>query len=160
MNVRDYDVPQPCPVSWETMQPLQNQAARHCPCCDAKVYDFDAMSRSEIDDLIATGDAVCARLQHHQDGTIVSRDNPIKKRLQVITSGVATVALVACGRSDPRVPADSSGLPSATVVAPSSVSEASSVSPRGTTAPSTAPVATSPLPVRPPRRLGKTHRVP
>lgn len=65
----------PCPATWERM--AGDERARHCTLCDLNVYNFAAMDRDEIHELLTrTEGRLCARLYRRTDGTILTKDCP------------------------------------------------------------------------------------
>ncbi len=66
-------IPKPCSQDWETMQ--GGRAQRHCSSCNRNVHNFAAMSRREINSVLAaSSDRICARIVHRADGSIVTRE--------------------------------------------------------------------------------------
>lgn len=54
-------IPQPCPASWEHMQPTEK--GRHCTACAKQVIDFTGMTDAEVLACIgATTAPICARM--------------------------------------------------------------------------------------------------
>ena len=65
----------PCPASWERM--AGDERTRHCTLCDLNVYNFAAMTRDEVSELLVrTEGRVCARLYRRADGTVLTKDCP------------------------------------------------------------------------------------
>jgi hypothetical protein len=65
----------PCSSSWEQM--AGDERVRHCTACDLNVYNFAAMTRGEIGELLLrTEGRVCARLYRRADGTLLTKDCP------------------------------------------------------------------------------------
>lgn len=94
----------PCDQRWEQMQ--GTESVRRCAACDQNVYNLEAMSRAEIEDMLLFTDAKpCTRLRRRADGTIVTRecvraDNERRlRRLHTVTQLTAGMlaAIVAGG---------------------------------------------------------------
>lgn len=64
----------PCSVDWESMP--GDERVRRCPACDKNVYRIAALTRAEVDRLIADRETLrpCIRLRRRPDGTVVTRD--------------------------------------------------------------------------------------
>lgn len=89
----------PCDQRWEQMQ--GTDSVRRCAACDQNVYNLEAMSRAEIEDmLIFTDGKPCTRLRRRADGTIVTReciraDNDRRLRRMHTVTQLATGMLAA-----------------------------------------------------------------
>jgi hypothetical protein len=97
-SIDAYRIPSPCSVAWEEMTPLQTDPARHCSQCSRAVYDFEQMSRAEIEALLASQSYVCAHMPRHPDGALVTREAPWsvpRRRLHVLTTITASAAALA-----------------------------------------------------------------
>src|SRR5258708_951946 len=78
-NVR---VATPCPAVWEKMESVEGDRVRFCAGCKKNVFNLSAMSRREAEDLIeAHNGRLCVRFYRRQDGTILTVDCPVGKRL-------------------------------------------------------------------------------
>ncbi|HJQ40892.1 MAG TPA: carboxypeptidase-like regulatory domain-containing protein [Thermoanaerobaculia bacterium] len=65
----------PCPATWERM--AGDDRVRHCTLCELNVYNFAAMTRDEVNELLVrTEGRVCARLYRRADGTVLTSDCP------------------------------------------------------------------------------------
>src|SRR6185369_2922002 len=65
----------PCSATWERM--AGDETVRHCTLCELNVYNFAAMTRDEIDELLLRKEGrVCARLYRRADGTLLTSDCP------------------------------------------------------------------------------------
>ncbi|MFO0562551.1 MAG: hypothetical protein U0269_31330 [Polyangiales bacterium] len=63
----------PCDQQWTDM--VGTDAVRRCVVCDQNVYNLEAMSVREIEDMILfTNGAPCTRLRRRRDGTIITRE--------------------------------------------------------------------------------------
>ena len=93
-------VASPCSADWDKM-PGGDQV-RYCEQCKLSVYNFAAMSSSEIQQLLSqrTG-RVCGRLYQRADGTILTKDCPVGFRFLVRRvsriAGAALTALMSVG---------------------------------------------------------------
>lgn len=72
-----------------------DERIRHCALCDLNVYNFAAMTRDEIRELLVRAEGrVCARLYRRADGTLLTRDCPTGLRaLRRRLSGWANTAM-------------------------------------------------------------------
>lgn len=65
----------PCTASWEKMR--GNDRVRFCEQCNLNVYNFSALTRTEITNLVTqTEGRLCGRLYRRTDGTLLTRDCP------------------------------------------------------------------------------------
>jgi hypothetical protein len=65
----------PCEAKWEEM--AGGERLRHCSLCRLNVYNFGAMTRGEIAELLQTTEGrLCARLYQRADGTLLTSDCP------------------------------------------------------------------------------------
>lgn len=74
----------PCPMSWDKMQ--GDQRTRHCGECKLNVFNVAELSKEEAEALIAKslrGERVCVRLLKRADGTIITKDCPVGRRIVV-----------------------------------------------------------------------------
>ena len=70
----------PCHEDWSAMG--GDDRVRHCEQCDRNVYNFSEMTQREIERLIATsGDRICGRMYQRADGTVMTADCPVGRRL-------------------------------------------------------------------------------
>jgi hypothetical protein len=74
-----------------------DERVRHCTLCDLNVYNFAAMTRDEVRELLMrTEGRVCARLYRRADGTLLTRDCPTGLRaLRRRLSGFASTVMAA-----------------------------------------------------------------
>ena len=91
MDIKDA-IKSPCSQDWEKM--LGGDAVRHCEKCQFNVYNFAAMSQEEIDELLNSGNRVCARLFVRQDGTYMTKDCKKKVRRKSVLKYLGLAALV------------------------------------------------------------------
>jgi len=82
-NIDDVAVAAPCPISWEGMESIEgDERIRHCTLCRLNVYNLSDMTRKEVKELFQNSDEqLCIRLYRRQDGTIITRDCPVGRRL-------------------------------------------------------------------------------
>jgi hypothetical protein len=72
---------------------------RHCTLCDLNVYNFAAMTRDEVRELLTrTEGRVCARLYRRADGTLLTKDCPtglraLRRRVSRSMSALAAALL-------------------------------------------------------------------
>ncbi|MBI2810575.1 MAG: hypothetical protein HYX67_07095 [Candidatus Melainabacteria bacterium] len=104
-NLDEVSVAAPCPTSWESME--GDDRIRYCSLCSLNVYNLSGMTRKEGETLMksATG-PMCIRLYRRQDGTLITKDCPVgrriadacKRRLRAIA-----MALFACIQAAPAL---------------------------------------------------------
>lgn len=85
----------PCQTTWESM--AGDARVRHCGLCDLNVYNFAAMTRAEISELlVSTEGRVCARLYQRADGKVLTKDCPSGfQALRQRVSGLGATLLAA-----------------------------------------------------------------
>ncbi|HVO57775.1 MAG TPA: carboxypeptidase-like regulatory domain-containing protein [Dongiaceae bacterium] len=85
----------PCSNDWEGM--VGTERVRHCAQCDRDVHNFSAMTRREIDALLAARRGrLCGRYVQRADGSMVTRDTyPPAGQSGILANGGAFVALTA-----------------------------------------------------------------
>lgn len=72
---KEIHVVKPCPVSWETM--IGDDKLRFCGKCEKHVYNFNAMTKDEIQSTIDDySGKLCVRLYKRADGTVSTGDCP------------------------------------------------------------------------------------
>lgn len=63
----------PCDQPWSQMK--GTASIRRCEVCDQRVFNLEAMSRQEIEDMVLfTNGTPCVRLKRRRDGTIITRE--------------------------------------------------------------------------------------
>ena len=78
-NVNKLRVASPCPVGWETM--TGNERVRRCHSCELNIYNISEMTKTEIESLIVNREGrLCIRLYKRGDGTVLTKDCPIRFR--------------------------------------------------------------------------------
>ena len=71
----DVRIAAPCNNDWNTM--VGDERSRYCSECQQNVYNFSAMSRSEVDLLLSKREGrLCGRIQMLPDGTMLTADPP------------------------------------------------------------------------------------
>src|SRR5215467_5650417 len=70
-NVR---IASPCPADWDKM--IGDDRVRHCAECNLNVYNFSAMTTSEVERLLSGEGRLCARFYRRKDGTMLTQDCP------------------------------------------------------------------------------------
>lgn len=97
MNVDRLRVAAPCPVSWEQM--IGGNRVRSCEQCQLNVYNISALTRSEVQTLIASAEGrLCIKLYRRADGTVLTKDCPVgirALRMRVSKRAAAIFAAVA-----------------------------------------------------------------
>lgn len=84
----------PCPMKWDEME--GSDRVRFCSGCQLNVYNISEMTRKEARSFLETQTGnVCLRLYRRQDGTLITRDCPLGRRIaQGVTRAARTVAAV------------------------------------------------------------------
>ena len=90
----------PCPAAWEQMR--GDGRRRFCDSCGKHVHNAEAMTRAQVETLLAEhhGTGVCMQLHPREDGTIRLRDaSPLRRagRWLACAAAVALAALPGCG---------------------------------------------------------------
>ena len=68
-------VDEPCHAAWESMQ-AAGESRRHCESCAKHVHDLSAMSRDDVQMLLATsGELPCVRFERGADGRVLTRED-------------------------------------------------------------------------------------
>lgn len=76
----DISIASPCPVKWDQMQ--GDEKIRFCSLCELNIYNISLMTRKEAEVLLeAEADNICLRMYRRKDGTLITKDCPIGKRL-------------------------------------------------------------------------------
>src|SRR5438046_1349796 len=94
---QDIRIASPCTANWEHM--VGDDRVRHCAACNLNVYNFAALTNSEIEELISSRQGrVCGRLYRRKDGTILTKNCPvgfqIKSRRISRAAGAALTAIM------------------------------------------------------------------
>jgi hypothetical protein len=72
----------PCEERWRDME--GDDRVRVCVKCEKRVYNFAALTRAEISELlIQTESAICTRLFQQSDGTILTADFPVGRASRI-----------------------------------------------------------------------------
>lgn len=75
VSLDQLSVREPCHVSWDAMHNAAS-GRRFCDSCAKHVHDFSAMSRGEVEALLAVdGERPCVRFARGQDGRVLTRDD-------------------------------------------------------------------------------------
>lgn len=81
---KDLMIAAPCSANWDDMQGVG--AIRFCHLCELNVYDTRLMSEAEISELMSlneqNGRQTCLKLYRRSDGTLLTRDCPIGRRIK------------------------------------------------------------------------------
>jgi hypothetical protein len=84
MRQEDVMIAAPCSAKWDDMQGAG--AIRFCHLCELNVYDTKLMSEAEISELMSlneqNGRQTCLKLYRRADGTLLTRDCPIGRRIK------------------------------------------------------------------------------
>lgn len=105
-RVNEIQIASPCAMSWDAME--GDERVRFCGDCKLHVYNLAAMDVEEAATLIDEENAhVCVRLVRRRDGTVLTRDCPVGRRIAVRRKRAAMWASLAVsagvlGASGPR----------------------------------------------------------
>lgn len=96
VNLDNVAISAPCPAIWQDMD--GDDRVRACSMCQLNVYNISEMTRIEAETFISNneGHHLCIKLSRRSDGTIITRDCPLARRMveQVkIRTRIALVAL-------------------------------------------------------------------
>lgn len=96
-------VASPCFADWNLMK--GDDRVRHCPECELHVYNFSAMKKSEVDELVRNRQGrLCGRLYQRTDGTVITKDCPVGFRARIKKiSRIAGAALTAAMSLSPAL---------------------------------------------------------
>lgn len=89
--------PSPCSQPWDEMAPGDRH--RRCASCDSSVHDLAQLTGSEIQQLLDSGEKVCARAHVDRSGAVKTADNRCLTRRPILAC--ASVALVAACQTAP-----------------------------------------------------------
>lgn len=99
VNLDEVSIAAPCPIKWDEMD--GDERKRFCSLCSLHVYNISEMKRKEAEDFLsANTDGVCLRLFRRADGTLITKDCPVGRRLadavkrRVRAAAVALVAML------------------------------------------------------------------
>jgi Carboxypeptidase regulatory-like domain len=76
LDLSNLRIASPCPADWEKM--VGDARVRHCAECNLNVYNLSAMTKRQIQQLIAgsIGKRLCTRFYRRADGTVLTQDCP------------------------------------------------------------------------------------
>lgn len=75
-RLEDLKIASPCDQRWDSM--TGDERVRLCEKCALHVYNFEAMTRAEVKDLVLrTEGRFCGRFYRRTDGTVVTSDCPV-----------------------------------------------------------------------------------
>ena len=85
VNLDQISIAAPCPIKWDDM--AGDEQIRFCALCELNVYNISEMTRTDAQTFLSnqTG-KMCLRLYRRKDGTLITKDCPIGRR---IADGVA-----------------------------------------------------------------------
>jgi len=99
INLDQLRIASPCKMKWENMQ--GDERTRHCGVCRLNVYNVAGLSRVEALALLVrsnSGERVCMRVMRRADGTLITRDCPVGKRIaDQVRLRVASLAVFMAG---------------------------------------------------------------
>ena len=74
LKVRDIRIASPCQKNWNHM--VGSEQVRYCPECQRSVYNFSAMTTSEVEAITAAREGLCARFYQAADGSMQTESSP------------------------------------------------------------------------------------
>ena len=86
-------VASPCPADWSAMR--GDERTRFCEACGLHVHNVAAMTSPEVYRLLARPGRTCARLYRRADGTLITGDCPVGRRVVRRQRAVMAAALLA-----------------------------------------------------------------
>ncbi len=99
VSLDDVSIAAPCPIKWDEMD--GDERKRFCSLCSLHVYNISEMKRKEAEDFLSINtEGVCLRLFRRADGTLITKDCPVGRRLadavkrRVRAVAVALVAML------------------------------------------------------------------
>lgn len=81
-----------CSMDWSVM--AGDEKNRYCNKCQFNVYNFSEMSQEEIDNLLNSGNRVCARLYVRPDGTYMTKSCSAKRKRNRVLMFLSFAALL------------------------------------------------------------------
>lgn len=110
VHISNIRIASPCPADWEKM--VGDERVRHCAECNLNVYNLSAMTKQQVQTLIAAsrGKRLCARFYRRADGTVLTQDCPwslraLGRRASRITAAIMAAMMsigVAFGKNHPQ----------------------------------------------------------
>jgi hypothetical protein len=80
VNLDEVSVAAPCPVNWDAME--GDSRVRFCSLCQLNVYNISEMPLREAEALLKNQSGqLCLRLYRRQDGTLITKDCPVVRRM-------------------------------------------------------------------------------
>jgi hypothetical protein len=111
INLNNLRIASPCPADWEKM--VGDERMRHCSECNLNVYNLSAMTKPQVQELIASsrGKRLCTRFYRRADGTVLTQDCPwsfraLTRKVSRLGTALLTALMsvtVAMGKSKPRL---------------------------------------------------------
>lgn len=98
VKLDEVSIAAPCPMNWDAME--GDNRVRFCSLCQLNVYNISEMPRREAEKLIESqNDQLCLRLYRRHDGTLITADCPVgrrmidfaKKRLRAIAAAMIAI---------------------------------------------------------------------
>lgn len=91
----DVIIAAPCPVKWEQMQ--GDERVRFCASCEKNVFNISELTRNEAELFLKqrAGNLGCLRLFRRADGTIITKDCPVGRRMADAFNRRARIAVAA-----------------------------------------------------------------
>ncbi|MBK7750888.1 MAG: hypothetical protein IPP57_25595 [Candidatus Obscuribacter sp.] len=95
VNLDNVAISAPCPAIWQDMD--GDDRVRACSMCKLNVYNISEMTRFEAETFIANneGHHLCIKLSRRSDGTIITRDCPLGRRMVEQVKTRTRIALLA-----------------------------------------------------------------
>jgi hypothetical protein len=111
INLNNLRVASACPADWEKM--VGDERMRHCSECNLNVYNLSAMTKPQVQVLIASsrGKRLCTRFYRRADGTVLTQDCPwsfrvLTRKVSRLGAALLTALMsvtVTMGKSKPRL---------------------------------------------------------
>jgi len=80
LHLTNLSIASPCSTNWNEM--AGDEQTRHCQECQLNVYNLSNMTRQEAETLIQKKEGrLCVRFYRRLDGTILTKDCPVGKRV-------------------------------------------------------------------------------
>jgi hypothetical protein len=110
----------PCPMNWDDMK--GDSQKRFCGHCQKHVHNFEQMAAGDVNELLVSGQNVCAKILRRTDGSIVTKETRITRRNWLGKLGALAASILALvtlgGCREPADDVTGSVAPLSTVEAP------------------------------------------
>ena len=80
LNLDKISIAAPCPIQWNDM--VGDEQVRFCSVCKLNVYNISEMTRTDAEKFLSKQTArSCLRLYRRKDGTLITKDCPIGRKI-------------------------------------------------------------------------------